>query len=199
LIFNNLINNAIKYTDQGHIHYGYEIKENEIQFFVNDTGIGIEKKDQEYIFRHFYKIEKESKLYRGAGIGLAICLKLVENLGGRIWVESEINKGSSFKFTLPSSKEIHMIDKPKETRTSSDHTLKGMHILIADDEHDNYELIAKMLTPKGAILHWTQNGQETIDYLNNNNWPEDVIILMDIKMPVMDGYEATQIIKNNNI
>jgi len=98
----NLLTNAFKYTDRGTIEYGYNIMENSVLFFVSDTGIGIEKEELTKIFDHFYKTKKEkSKLYRGTGIGLAICKKLVEQMGGKIWVESKIKVGSTFYFTLP--------------------------------------------------------------------------------------------------
>lgn len=100
----NLLSNAFKYTDRGKIEYGYEIFETEAQFFVSDTGIGIHSNEAENIFKHFYKSYKnksKSKLYRGTGIGLAICMNLVTQMGGKIWVESRLSKGSKFYFTLP--------------------------------------------------------------------------------------------------
>jgi signal transduction histidine kinase/ligand-binding sensor domain-containing protein len=104
-IFNNLISNAFKYTESGEISFGYEKTENDVRFFVSDTGIGIDSSDYENIFVQFFKVEKgRRKLYRGAGLGLAICKKLVENMGGRIWVESAPGKGSVFYFNLPVKK-----------------------------------------------------------------------------------------------
>lgn len=101
-IYNNLLDNAMKYTEKGHIWFGYQVKDTEIQFYVTDTGIGINAADRENIFNHFFKIEKESlKLYRGVGIGLSICKEIIALMGGRIWVESTENVGSTFYFTLP--------------------------------------------------------------------------------------------------
>ena len=98
----NLLSNAFKYTDTGSIKYGFSADEKNIQFYISDTGIGIKEKDMERIFELFYKSDKEkSKLYRGTGIGLAICKKLINQLGGNIWVESEFNVGTTFYFTLP--------------------------------------------------------------------------------------------------
>lgn len=101
-ILNNLINNAIKYTESGKVKFGYEIQKGKARFFVSDTGVGIDPADYKNIFEHFIKVEKEHrKLYRGTGIGLAICKRLCELMGGEIWVESNLNKGSVFYFTLP--------------------------------------------------------------------------------------------------
>jgi signal transduction histidine kinase/ligand-binding sensor domain-containing protein len=100
----NLLDNAIKFTESGYVHFGYQIKETEILFFVKDTGIGISKEDQEYVFDRFRKIEtKSSKLYRGAGLGLAISKHIVLLLDGNIWVVSEPGLGSTFYFTIPLS------------------------------------------------------------------------------------------------
>ncbi|MFA9388658.1 MAG: two-component regulator propeller domain-containing protein [Prolixibacteraceae bacterium] len=101
----NLLSNAFKYSDTGKIEYGYEMYETEAQFFVSDNGIGIEPSEKEHIFRHFYKSQSnKTKLYRGTGIGLAICKNLVGQMGGKIWVESKLNAGSTFYFTLPIAK-----------------------------------------------------------------------------------------------
>jgi signal transduction histidine kinase/ligand-binding sensor domain-containing protein len=101
-IMNNLLSNAFKYSDHGAIQFGYEIGEDAVTFYVSDTGIGIDKEEIEKIFELFFKsLRDKSKLYRGTGIGLAICKKLVVQMGGDLWVDSEVGKGSSFYFTLP--------------------------------------------------------------------------------------------------
>lgn len=101
-ILNNLINNAIKFTENGHINFGYALKKNELEFFIEDTGIGIALQLHDKIFENFHKAEIEiSKLYAGVGLGLAICKGDIEILNGRIWVNSELNKGSTFYFTIP--------------------------------------------------------------------------------------------------
>lgn len=101
-ILNNLINNAIKFTDKGHIGYGYELKNNELEFFIEDTGIGIEPSFQEKVFERFRKAATgNSRLYDGVGLGLAICKGNVEILNGRIWIKSETARGSTLYFTIP--------------------------------------------------------------------------------------------------
>jgi signal transduction histidine kinase/ligand-binding sensor domain-containing protein len=101
-VVSNLINNAIKFTKVGYVQFGFIVRENDIVFYVEDTGIGIKEKDQEKVFNHFYKIEDNpSTLYGGSGLGLSICQNLVELMDGRIWLESEPDKGSTFYFSLP--------------------------------------------------------------------------------------------------
>jgi signal transduction histidine kinase len=105
-ILSNLVSNAIKFTEKGRIEIGfYPYSKDQMVFFVKDTGIGISKKEQEIIFNHFTKIEKKTKIFRGVGLGLAICKQLTELLGGKIWIESELGKGSTFFFTQPLSKQ----------------------------------------------------------------------------------------------
>jgi len=101
-ILSNLINNALKFTERGHISFGYVLEENEMVFFVEDTGIGIPEKFRPNLFTRFQKAEYDpGKLYEGLGLGLSICKGYIELLNGRIWVDSEPGKGSKFYFTLP--------------------------------------------------------------------------------------------------
>mgnify|MGYP001814171577 CR=1 FL=1 len=101
-VLSNLLNNAMKFTEKGSVKFGYEILSKQIRFFVSDTGIGISETNFDTIFNHFYKVEDDTKkLYRGTGIGLAICKKIVTLMGGEIWVESELNIGTTFYVDLP--------------------------------------------------------------------------------------------------
>ncbi len=197
-IFNNLISNACKYTESGKISFGYEITEDEVRFFVSDTGIGIDSSDHENIFVQFFKVEKEiKKLYRGAGLGLAICKKLVENMGGRIWVESTPDKGSVFYFTLPVRK-IKGAAVRRKAGNKKAYNFKKINVLVAEDEPDNYELIETILGPTGARLYRAANGKEAVEFVRNNTSINNLVVIMDIKMPVMDGYEAIKQIRNIN-
>jgi signal transduction histidine kinase/ligand-binding sensor domain-containing protein/CheY-like chemotaxis protein len=196
-VVTNLLNNAYKFTDTGDIKFGYEkIKEN-IRFFVSDTGIGIDSAETEKIFDSFYKIEnREDKIYRGTGLGLAICRKLVEMMGGEIWVESVVGKGSVFNFTLPN---INHEPNPQEEEKKNENkkrSLKSITILVAEDTPTNYELVRSMLNPFGANIIWVQNGLEAVEFVKYHLGIENFIILMDIKMPLMDGYEAMRQIKS---
>jgi signal transduction histidine kinase/ligand-binding sensor domain-containing protein/CheY-like chemotaxis protein len=197
-IFNNLISNAYKYTESGKINFGYDKIDKEVRFFVSDTGIGIDPSDYENIFIQFFKVDKErKKLYRGAGLGLAICKKLVERMGGKIWVESGIDKGSVFYFTLP-LKKTKVSAKNKEISEQKIYSFKNIDVLIAEDEPDNYELIETILKPTGAHLVWAKNGKEAVEFVQSNPSIDNLIVIMDIKMPVMDGYEAIKHIRKIN-
>ncbi|MBA7519305.1 Sensor histidine kinase RcsC [subsurface metagenome] len=200
-VLSNLINNAIKFTDEGYIEVGCKMLRNKemLEFFVKDTGIGIRKEDQEIIFQRFRKVEDDRDyLYRGAGLGLTISRHLVELLGGEIWVESSPESGSIFKFTVPldyfTQAEIASADK---TDTYSIPDLKNNTILIVEDDYANYSYLMRLLQKtKANILH-ALNGRKAVDlYLEN---PDINLVLMDIKMPVMNGIESLKELKKNNI
>lgn len=196
-VFSNLLNNACKYTNKGSITFGYKLMNYKIRFFVKDTGIGIAKQDYKHIFDYFHKIEPEnnSKLFRGAGIGLSICRKLVEFMGGEIWVESEINKGSTFYFTLPSSDAVNVPDIGKTTTKIMASKNEEITIAIAEDEPANFLLIKKIIEQLGCSVFWAKNGKELIEYITSLTDDSKLLILMDIKMPVINGIEAFQHIR----
>jgi signal transduction histidine kinase len=196
----NLLSNALKFTDEGFITLGYDIpNENEIRFYVKDTGIGIPHNKTQEIFDRFNKIESINKLYRGAGLGLAITMKLVSILGGKVWVESTLGKGSEFYFTLPFiSINNTIIDEPvyeNFTPIKAELNWKGKTILVAEDEVSNFKLIEEILKHSGVKIIWAQNGKVAIEICNQQHID---LVLMDIKMPEIDGYEATKIIKSRN-
>jgi signal transduction histidine kinase/ligand-binding sensor domain-containing protein/CheY-like chemotaxis protein len=199
-IISNLLNNAYKYTDTGHIWYGYEKIENEVRFFVEDSGIGIDESEYQNIFNYFHKIDKgDNRLYRGAGIGLSISNKLVELMGGKIWLTSEVGKGTTFFFSLPSAEEENNIFTNKVTdKNLPIQNLSGKLILVAEDEANNYVLIEKILRPTSADIVWAKNGKEALNYVKEFNKRKDIIVLMDIKMPVMNGIHASNEIKKIN-
>ena len=196
-VMNNLLNNALKYTDSGWIKFGYRVLQDKVQFYVTDTGIGIDQDNFDHIFNHFYKIESDTeKLYRGAGIGLALCKKLVNCMGGKIWVESKTGTGSTFYFTMPMQYSVN--NKTTDKKTTDRfffNDLKNMKIVVAEDEPDNYRLIQNILKPYVDELFWFKNGKEAVKFVSGNYKSSDFLILMDIKMPVMDGYEALKRIK----
>ncbi len=196
-ILANLTDNALKYTETGSVHIGYKIlkKDNLVEFYVKDTGIGIPADKQGEIFHRFNKIETNtSKLYRGTGLGLAITQNLVERLGGTIRVDSEIGKGSTFYYTLPldiSEQSDHQI-APKVI-VKNNNEWKDKTILIAEDEESNYKFLEMLLTNKGVTLLRAENGFEAIEICKGNKVID--LILMDVKMPGMNGLEATSKIK----
>jgi signal transduction histidine kinase/ligand-binding sensor domain-containing protein/CheY-like chemotaxis protein len=192
----NLIDNALKFTEKGSIRFGCYKEPEYFVFYVKDTGIGISEENREVIFDSFSKIENHKrKLYRGTGLGLTLAKKLTELLGGRIWVESNINKGSVFFFSLPNT------IAPAEEVTAGDHTSmnpeqpdwKNKTILIVEDEETNFLYLKKLLKFTGAIIIRAKTGLEAIDTVKQN--PKISLVLMDIKLPGMDGIEATSIIK----
>lgn len=195
-ILTNLINNALKFTPGGSIEYGYVHRDTDLEFFVKDTGIGIEKEKHERIFERFYQIENVyTKQFSGTGLGLAISKAYVELLGGKIWLESEIGKGSSFYFTIPHDSPVNrkIIRKPNKTIEKKMTMMSGKTILVAEDDRINFLLIREILTKAGVNILWAANGEEAVDICRNNDKID--LILMDIKMPLMDGYEATKVIR----
>jgi len=202
-ILTNLVKNAVKYTDRGSIEFGYDLVETRhalsLQFFVKDTGIGIPKDRQETIFERFMQADIVDKMARqGAGLGLAISKAYVEMLGGKIGVESEEGKGSTFFFTIPylteSKEEInieHEVLTPIE-----ENQMKKLKILIAEDDESSSQLISIVVRKfAGEIIH-ARTGIEAVEACRNN--PNIDLILMDIQMPEMDGYEATWQIRQFN-
>ena len=199
-IMNNLLNNAMKYTKEGYIRFGYKINDKEIRFFVSDSGIGIDPKYIKNIFDHFFKIEIDSdNVYRGTGIGLSISKRLVNLLGGEIWVKSKPGFGSVFYFTIPYLTHTGKImDEKKSTLAIPAVSLDNYFFVIAEDEPANYETLVKMLRISNDRHFWAKNGKEAIDFIEKEKSHENMIVLMDIKMPIMNGYEALAIIKSIN-
>jgi CheY-like chemotaxis protein len=193
-IFNNLINNALKFTEKGCIEISCQTSENDITFSVKDSGIGIKKDLLTSVFDRFKQVESPSdKNYGGTGLGLAICKGLIEKMHGNIWVESEFGKGSTFRFSLPYKPLESIKPEIQKVKIEKLHDLKKIKILIAEDEVINYLYISEVLSNLHAILVHAHNGNEAVEYIKSHN---DIdVILMDIKMPIMNGYEATTEIK----
>jgi PAS domain S-box-containing protein len=195
-IITNLITNAIKYTPEGTIEVGYCMNSKKmLEFYVKDTGIGIDKKYHELIFDRFQQVhDLSSGIQSGSGLGLAISKSYVELLGGRIWLESEPGKGSEFFFEIPC---ITPVSIEKEVIKESVKVLDpGIIpvILIAEDDVVNTEFLKEVLSEMNAELVWATNGKEAVEQCLANK--KISLVLMDIKMPVIDGFEALAAIKN---
>jgi len=192
-IVNNLLSNAQKFTENGSIEFGYEYKQSQIQFFVKDSGIGIDSKMHDGIFDRFRRAEIETtKTIGGAGLGLAICRGNTNLLGGKIWVDSTPGLGSSFYFTIPVN--IQISDKNIPINIDTDEPIANNNcILIAEDEDSNFLYISEILEDSNLEIFRAINGQEAIEIYKKNS--KISLILMDIKMPVLDGYNATHKIR----
>lgn len=196
-VLTNLMNNAMKFTDSGEIGIGYLKREKYIQFYVSDTGIGISEENYNKIFDRFYQVEyTETRQYEGTGLGLSISRAYVELLGGKIWVTSQIVKGSVFYFTLPLEDRGGKPSINLQTSDQRKSITRGRKILVAEDIESNFKLIRYYLSSIGAETIRAENGKDAVDYFRSN--PDIDLILMDIKMPLMDGYEAVKQIRKTN-
>ena len=194
-VLSNLINNAFKFTTKGKIEFGYDLKGEFVEFYVSDTGIGIAQEYDTKIFEPFYQIK--SSLFRqfeGTGLGLSICKAYVEHLGGKIWLTSEPGKGSVFYFTIPFC--------PSETKTLKDTQTDPIRsfvpktILVVEDDENNLKLIVSIFKNLNAKILHAVNGEEAVEICKSRKNID--LVLMDIHMPVMNGFQATMEIKKIN-
>lgn len=199
-VLTNLITNAIKFTHQGYIEFGYNYHKDApdgislqyplLVFYVKDTGIGIKPEQQEKIFERFRQADTSiNRKYGGTGLGLSISKGFVELLGGKIWVESEPEKGSSFYFTIP-YKPVNDFEMDTVETKSPENKIK---ILVAEDEEYNFLFLEEILMAFDVEIIHAKNGEECIELFKKHTVN---LILMDIKMPVLDGYTAAREIKN---
>jgi PAS domain S-box-containing protein len=194
-ILSNLIGNSLKFTKVGEVDFGYSVKDNFLEFYVKDTGIGVPQKMHEEIFERFRQADSTiARQFGGTGLGLSISKAYVELLGGKIWLTSEQGQGSVFYFTLPF--EV----KRNGHSNNSANNLKGLfslerprNILVAEDEDFNYMLLEQIFSDLNVQLIRVLNGAEAVMSCKTN--PDIDIVIMDVKMPVMDGYDATRLIK----
>jgi len=198
-VLTNLIKNAIKYTEKGSIEFGYNLKGKFLEFYIKDTGIGIESNRQKVIFERFIQADIEDKMaVQGAGLGLSISKAYVKILGGKIWVESETGKGSAFYFTIPyNTLSVNKKDKNNVISAGEiENKSKRLNILLVEDDEISILLINAMFERTNFNILQAKNGIEAVELCQNK---QDIdLILMDIRMPEMDGYEATRQIRKFN-
>ena len=198
-ILTNLIKNALKFTQKGHVRIGYTIANDRFSFYVSDTGIGIAKEKQDAIFNHFVQTDSSiSSRYEGSGLGLSICREYVKMLQGDIFVESEIDKGSTFFVNVPNNMQNDLINTQPELTWENGKTEipAGLKVIVAEDDKISFFYLKYILEEISAeILHAT-TGFEAIKLTKNN--PDTDIILMDSKMPELDGMEAVKQIRKFN-
>jgi len=215
-VLTNLVKNAIKYSEKGNIEFGYVLKtkvhsssqkpahgkdnvNKELEFYVKDEGIGIPVDELNTIFERFIQVDIDGLMARqGAGLGLAISKTFVEMLGGKIRVESEKGKGSTFYFTLPytNKTEEHFRNEVEDAKQEIEIQNARLKILIADDDETSEMLLSIMLNNLGRVILKARTGIETVELVRHN--PDIDLILMDIQMPEINGYEATRQIRQFN-
>ena len=198
-ILTNLVKNAIKHSKEGTIEVGYKKEDENFEIYVKDSGVGIPKDRQQYIFERFIQAGTDDKIApEGAGLGLSITKAYLEMLGGKIWVESEEGIGSTFYFTLPYTAEPPLeerIDQQIEDSSKTDPARK-LKILIAEDDEVSELLLKEKLIVAGKEILVAKTGVDSVEACRNN--PDIDLILMDIRMPEMGGYEATRKIREFN-
>ena len=194
----NLVGNAIKFTEKGIINisvskfsetnsYGEDNRDITLHFSISDTGIGISLKKQKIIFNNFTQVDgSHTRKYGGSGLGLSICKKLLELMRGRIWVESRLHRGSKFHFVLP-------VKPILKTERSLKKTITSWRILLVEDDEINQEVASDALKRKGYTVTSVNNGKKAVELLKKRDYD---LVLMDIKMPEMDGLTATKEIRN---
>lgn len=196
-ILTNLLVNAIKFTPKGYVEFGYTLnKPGEIQFFVFDNGIGIPKDKQETIFNRFYQLDKEQGSTKGYGLGLTITKGLINLIGGNIWLESEPGNGTKFYFTLPFSEASqHVLETPVDNKTLNEFHWDNKNILIVEDDDINRLFLQEILKKTKAKTKQIFNGEKAVEECFAGNYD---LVLMDIGLPGINGFEATRRIREFN-
>ncbi len=194
-ILTNLIKNSLKFTKEGSIEVGYKVFKNYIEYFVNDTGCGIPLNKQQDIFNRFIQADSSSyKHYEGAGLGLAIAKGYVEMLGGKIWLQSTQGKGSTFFFTIPANTQMKIEDTQPEDYSIADSLQKKRNstLMIVEDDEISTLFLAQLLESYYENILFATTGKQAVELMKKNKVD---IILMDLKLPEMDGFEATKAIR----
>lgn len=196
-VLTNLVKNAIKFTPTGSVELGYELKGEFLEFYVKDTGAGISEEQKQFIFDRF---RQGSQLItgnsEGSGLGLAISKAYVEMLGGKIWVESEVGQGSTFRFTIPYVDGLKENEPPQTIAEKEIQANRKLEILIVDDDEIARTLFNMMIKPLKGKMFQATSGIEAVKACQQN--PGINLVLMDINMPGMNGYEATRQIREFN-
>jgi len=198
----NLCNNAVKFTTKGTITLSMRVKETlnsriVLEFSVQDTGIGMTEEQLQNVFRSFIQADTSTtRKYGGTGLGLAICKQLTELMAGEIWVESQVNNGSTFFFTInigaSNQQALNDYNSIIELEDDDLDSIVGCQILLVEDNQVNQLVARKILEKAGLVVEIANHGQEAIDKLQDRDYDA---VLMDVQMPVMSGLEATQIIR----
>ena len=203
----NLISNSVKFTDKGTVTCRAYQEKDELIVSISDTGIGIAPEDYGAVFEQFKQVGGDTLTDKpkGTGLGLPICKEIVEHHGGRIWVESEVGKGSTFSFALPVNKTttharpLHLDDLVKQLKEQVAHSQlniigQASNILIVDDDDSIRSLLQQELGEAGYSIEEASNGKEALEKVRINR-PD--LIILDIMMPEMNGFDVAAILKND--
>ncbi len=191
----NLVKNAIKFTHSGYVEFGFRKNDNDLEFYVKDTGIGISDEQKKFIFDRFRQgNDSLSRNYEGTGLGLSISKAYVEMLGGSIWFDSEFGSGSVFHFRIPNVSHRNSAGIIPASHVSG--VIKELTVLIVEDDKSSELFITRLISQFSKKLLKANTGKEAVDICKNN--PDIDLVLMDIRLPEMDGYEATTRIRNFN-
>lgn len=191
----NLINNAVKYTEEGSVRFGYKIDANNaLEFYIQDSGIGISEEEHKHIFSRFNRIQNDKTInLSGLGLGLSISKAYVEMLGGEIWLESTENVGSTFYFSIPLKLNSLPVAPKKEVELNAVENVKPLTILVAEDDNINFMLVNRVMKIRNYTVLRAKNGQEAVDICRENDQIQ--LVIMDLKMPKLDGFQARKEIR----
>jgi len=201
-ILYNLVSNALKFTHEGFIEIGCYLEDEKVIFYVKDTGIGVEENNYDIIFDRFRQVDESiNSEFGGTGLGLAITRHLCQLLGGDIWMESVLNQGSTFHFHLPIQENLISENKSENISPGSVIEkkvidLSGKKILVAEDDSANYLFIESFLKRTKSKVIWAKDGEQLLEIIKSE--PEVDLILMDLRMPLLNGIDATRIIRNTH-
>jgi CheY-like chemotaxis protein len=196
-ILANLIDNALKFTKEGEILIGYNAKRNGIEFFVKDSGKGIPPELLDKIFEPFRQGEEVlARKHHGTGLGLTIAKNYAELLGGYMWTESELNRGTTFYLTLPYSENAKVPEGHLMAAAETDYQWRNKKFLIVEDNNISFMLLENLLEETGVKILRAETAQQSIDIVKANNDLD--LVLMDVRLPDFTGWEAAKIIKKDN-
>ncbi len=194
-IITNLVENAIKFTEKGRIQVSYHLNQTVLIFSVKDTGIGISQDKQDIIFSRFRQADdSHARKYGGTGLGLSISKKLSELLNGEMWLESTVDMGSSFSISIPYQLDKNLIPNESNDDLLDKKKINGKKILVVDDYDVNLTLLKQMLQPAGVEVMVADNGNRALNHCSNNDFD---LILLDLQMPELNGFETLQLIKES--
>ncbi|MEZ5071903.1 MAG: ATP-binding protein [Bacteroidales bacterium] len=195
-ILGNLIHNALKFTQEGSVTFGYRSLGTELEFYVRDSGIGVDGNMKDRIFDRFMQQDLEvSRKHGGTGLGLSISKAYVEKMGGKIWLEAGDKGGTCFCFTLPFAPLVAE-ERPPDPASGASGNASRAKVLVVEDIKVNEQLLVELLRPYGVAIAVARDGEEALDLFQKEG--PFALVLMDIKLPGIDGLEATRYIRQSD-